>query len=104
MNMSMEHHGGGGAMAIGIGGRSFSISVDVADPCMGNLANIGGKDSKDKDSNVVHVRCKDLRVVSVEFVRTEDAADVADSLEKLSALDDVARSTYLTYTSVTDIC
>ncbi len=44
------------------------------------------------NSNVLHIRCKDLRVVSVEFPRPQEMADVADSLEKLAAIDDVARS------------
>ena len=44
------------------------------------------------NNNVLHIRCKDLRVVSVEFPRPQEMADVAESLEKLAAIDDVARS------------
>ncbi len=48
--------------------------------------------SSNTGCGAMHVRCKDLRVISVEFPRADDLADVADSLEKLSAVDDVARS------------
>ncbi len=52
----------------------------------------GSSSSSNTNSNVLHIRCKDLRVVSVEFPRPQEMADVAESLEKLAAIDDVARS------------
>ncbi len=71
----------------GSGGGGCSSNDDSASAASSSVAS-----SSSSSCTTLHIRCKDLRVVSVEFNRSEEMTDVADSLEKLAAMDDVARS------------
>lgn len=77
-----SHNGQGPDLDGGAAGTSPNPSSATPGPAAAT-AGAGG---------TLVVRCQNLRILWIRFARADDLSDVADSLEKLSAFDDIARS------------